>query len=99
MKSIDDIIRGLNESAARDVLPASAIEDFLRDYWAVPDEEVTDHEAWDILGQLASDLEYYEAKPEWRTDKCLLDEDRAKISIRGTLEVLDRYYAHRSRRP
>lgn len=95
MKSTEDIVRPLRDAVSDPKLVSASIQSFLRDYWAVPDQEVADEAAWDILGELAADLEYFEADPNLRSDKCLLDEERAMKTIRGKLAILDTYYGEK----
>ena len=41
-----------------------AIEHFLAAYWPVERPQEIGEQAWDILGDLATDLEYYEPNPQ-----------------------------------
>lgn len=40
-----------------------SIDQFQEAYWAI--DQPPDEPAWDILGDLATELEYYEPNPEW----------------------------------
>lgn len=71
-----------------ETLPA-AVEQFLRVYWPAECPPDVDERAWDILGDLATDLEYYEPNPEWRKESTsFYGEERALAKIRLALQRL-----------
>jgi hypothetical protein len=67
----------------------ASIEHFLRTYWTVDRPSEIDGRAWDILGDLATDLEYYEPNPEWRRESTsFYGDERAQAEIRSALQRL-----------
>ena len=87
--TLEDYIAPLRATLARPELLRSAVGRFLDVYWPAERPAEIGERAWEILGDLALDLEYYEPNPEWRReDKSFYGDERAVAEIRAALERL-----------
>ena len=85
--TIHTLIVPLRAILARPELLRSASDEFQKAYWAV--DQPPDEPAWDILGDLATVLEYYEPNPEWRKASASFYDDEGALSrIRSALQRL-----------
>ena len=89
MATIDTYIDPLRDAISQPELLARAVTGFLDSYWPAERPAEIEERAWDILGDLALDLEYLVPNPEWRKeDKSFFGEERAVVEIRAALERL-----------
>ena len=87
MTAIQTFIGPLRAALAQPELLRSAIDQFQQAYWAV--EHPPEDPVWDILGDLATDLEYYEPNPEWRkASASFFGDERAIEEISSILRRL-----------
>jgi hypothetical protein len=85
--TIHTLVDPLRGALARPELLRSSIDQFQKAYWAI--DQPPDELAWDILGDLATDLEYYEPNPEWRNASAsFYGDERALSEIRSALQRL-----------
>jgi hypothetical protein len=77
------LIRALHGGDDREAL----VREFQRQVW---DSEGPEDAVWEVLGDLAYDLEFWVPNPEWRKeDLSYYGDERLEAEIRSALDKLD----------
>lgn len=80
------LVRLLRNALEGDV--EKRIKEFEAYYWPLDRDLVSwDSELGQAIHELASDIEYFEPKEEWRTDPILYDQDELRRRIRHVLAL------------
>ncbi len=89
MVTIRELVTILRDIVRSDELPLGQVRAFQEAVWETPETD-DDASAWDLLIDLATDMEYYVPDPELRREHpSYFGDDRLIEEIQATLEKLE----------